>query len=144
MIRARRQSITFQNAVARLVLVNSAEIAMIGTTGSAPTIGTSTSGISAPVPYPATPPITEAIMAIPAMSNSSVKVRSARAASIQTFVMPGFMPGIHDFLCHQARRGWPGNRAFTPVLDGLCPAMTKYRLIRRRKAAHGELDAPVG
>ena len=47
---ARRQSITWRNANARLVLVNSAEIAMIGTTGSAPTIGTSTSGISAPVP----------------------------------------------------------------------------------------------
>ena len=50
MIAARRQSITWWNANERLVLVNSAEIAMIGTTGSAPTIGTSTSGISAPVP----------------------------------------------------------------------------------------------
>ncbi len=34
----------------RLELENSAEIAMIGTTGAAPTSGTSTSGISAPVP----------------------------------------------------------------------------------------------
>ena len=33
-----------------LELVNSAEMAMIGTTGSAPTNGTSTSGIKAPVP----------------------------------------------------------------------------------------------
>jgi len=36
--------------MAQLKLVKRAEIAMIGTTGSAPTIGTSTSGISAPVP----------------------------------------------------------------------------------------------
>ena len=50
MIAARRQSMRWRNANARLVLVNNAEIAMIGTTGSAPTIGTSTSGISAPVP----------------------------------------------------------------------------------------------
>ena len=50
MMTARRQSITSRNANERLELVNSAEIAMIGTTGSAPTIGTSTSGISAPVP----------------------------------------------------------------------------------------------
>ena len=34
----------------RAELVNNAEMAMIGTTGAAPTIGTSTSGISAPVP----------------------------------------------------------------------------------------------
>jgi hypothetical protein len=39
-----------KNAVSRLALLNSAEMAMIGTTGSAPTSGTSTSGISAPVP----------------------------------------------------------------------------------------------
>jgi hypothetical protein len=49
-IRTRRTSIRAKNAAARLVLVSSDEIAMIGTTGSAPTIGTSTSGISAPVP----------------------------------------------------------------------------------------------
>ena len=49
-IAARRQSIAWRNAVARLVLVISAEIEVIGTIGSAPTIGTSTSGISAPVP----------------------------------------------------------------------------------------------
>ena len=46
----RRQSMARRNASARLTLVMVAEIAMIGTTGSAPTIGTSTSGISAPVP----------------------------------------------------------------------------------------------
>ncbi len=34
----------------RAELVNIAEMAMIGTTGLAPTSGTSTSGISAPVP----------------------------------------------------------------------------------------------
>jgi hypothetical protein len=39
-----------QNAATRLELVNSADSERIGTTGSAPTIGTSTSGISAPVP----------------------------------------------------------------------------------------------
>ena len=47
---ARRKSAYLKNAANRLVLVNSAEIAMIGTTGSGPTIGTSTSGINAPVP----------------------------------------------------------------------------------------------
>ena len=36
--------------VNRLVLVNNADKEMIGTTGSAPTIGTRTSGIRAPVP----------------------------------------------------------------------------------------------
>ena len=49
-ITARRPSIWRKNAATRPVLVNSAEMAMIGTTGSAPTIGTSTSGINAPVP----------------------------------------------------------------------------------------------
>ena len=49
-IAARRQSAYFRNAKTRLEFVNSAEMAMIGTTGSAPTNGTSTSGISAPVP----------------------------------------------------------------------------------------------
>ncbi len=33
-------------------------------------------------------------------------------------------PRLH-FL--EARRGWPGVRAFTPVFDGLCPAMTEER-----------------
>ena len=47
---ARRQSISCLKASARQVLLNSAEIAMIGTTGSGPSTGTSTSGISAPVP----------------------------------------------------------------------------------------------
>jgi len=42
----------------------------MGTTGSAPTMGTSTSGSSTPVPYPATPPMTEAISAIPAIRAS--------------------------------------------------------------------------
>ena len=49
-IAVRRQSTYFRNAKTRLELVNIAEIAMIGTTGSAPTSGTSTSGINAPVP----------------------------------------------------------------------------------------------
>ena len=47
---ARRQSTTRRKAVALLVLLNSAEMATIGTTGSGPRIGTSTSGINAPVP----------------------------------------------------------------------------------------------
>jgi hypothetical protein len=46
----RRQSAYLENANTRLELVNIADTAMIGTTGSAPTSGTSTSGISAPVP----------------------------------------------------------------------------------------------
>jgi hypothetical protein len=35
-------------------------------------------------------------------------------------------------------------RAFTSVFDGVCPAMTDYRLIRRRQPAHGEFDRAVG
>jgi hypothetical protein len=32
----------------------------------------------------------------------------------------------HPRLCRsEERRGWPGTRAFTPVFDGLCPAMTE-------------------
>jgi hypothetical protein len=49
-IAVRRQSTYFRNAKTRLEFVNIAEMAMIGTTGSAPTSGTSTNGISAPVP----------------------------------------------------------------------------------------------
>src|SRR2546423_4961573 len=39
-------------------------------------------------------------------------------------VMPGLVPGIHAFLYVQDVDG-PGVRAFTPVFDGLCPAMTQ-------------------
>ena len=49
-ITARRRSSERRNAATRAVLVNIAEMAMIGTTGAAPTIGTRTSGIKAPVP----------------------------------------------------------------------------------------------
>ena len=41
--------------------------------------------------------------------------------------MPGLVPGIHVLLGSHERRGWPGIRAFTPVFDGLCPAMTNER-----------------
>ncbi|MGY4154457.1 hypothetical protein ACVINW_000299 [Bradyrhizobium sp. USDA 4461] len=47
---ALRRSANLTKATKRLELVKIDEIAMIGTTGSAPTIGTSTSGIKAPVP----------------------------------------------------------------------------------------------
>jgi hypothetical protein len=40
----------WRNTKARLVLLSSAEIESIGTTGSGPTIGTRMSGINAPVP----------------------------------------------------------------------------------------------
>src|SRR5439155_1687466 len=49
-ITARRGSTRLRNAAVRLELVNSADSERIGTTGSGPTIGTSTSGKSAPVP----------------------------------------------------------------------------------------------
>src|SRR5207247_1375890 len=31
---------------------------------------------------------------------------------------------------HDPRRGWPDVRAFTPVFDGLCPAMTERLVLR--------------
>jgi hypothetical protein len=37
--------------------------------------------------------------------------------------MPGFMPGIHALLGKEDVDG-RDIRAFTPVFDGLCPAMT--------------------
>src|SRR5579863_10556042 len=55
-IMARRRSSRLRNATMRAEFVNIAEMAMMGTTGLAPTSGTSTSGVIAPVPYPATPP----------------------------------------------------------------------------------------
>src|SRR3984893_2080999 len=48
---------------------------MIGTTGSAPTIGTRTRGIRAPVPYPATPPINDVISAVAAIAASCATER---------------------------------------------------------------------
>jgi hypothetical protein len=38
-------------------------------------------------------------------------------------VMPALVAGIHVFLIDlkEARRGWPGIRAFTPVFHGLLP-----------------------
>jgi hypothetical protein len=39
--------------------------------------------------------------------------------------MPGLVPGIHVLL-YLSKKGVDGRviRAFTPVFDGLCPAMT--------------------
>jgi hypothetical protein len=45
-------------------------------------------------------------------------------AAISYSVMPGLVPGIHVFI-HLSESGRPGERAFTPVFDGLCPAMTE-------------------
>src|ERR1700730_11829282 len=52
----RRQSIACRKAATRPPLMISAAMPMIGTTGSAPTMGTSTSGMRKPVPSPAIPP----------------------------------------------------------------------------------------
>ena len=49
--------------------------------------------------------------------------------------LPGLVPGIHVLVSEQASRGWPGKRAFTPVFDGLCPAMTKVVSPARNPAA---------
>jgi hypothetical protein len=45
--------------------------------------------------------------------------------------MPGFMPGIHVFLA-MIKKDVDGRdkRAFTPVFDRLCPAMTTIRFNR--------------
>jgi hypothetical protein len=51
------------------------------------------------------------------------------------FVMPGLVPGIH-VLEVDPRRGWPGTRAFTPVFNGLCPAMTESFEMAGSKAGH--------
>jgi hypothetical protein len=40
--------------------------------------------------------------------------------------MPGFMPGIHVFLFNKQGVDGRDKRAFTPVFDGLCPAMTAF------------------
>jgi hypothetical protein len=42
--------------------------------------------------------------------------------------MPALVAGIHVLLLKsvEVNRGWPGIRAFTPVFDGLCPAMTEF------------------
>jgi hypothetical protein len=39
--------------------------------------------------------------------------------------MPGLVPGIHVFLYFCSSKVVTGIRAFTPVFDGLCPAMTE-------------------
>src|SRR5262252_2260547 len=76
---ARCQSIERRKANERLRLVSVAEIAMIGTTGSGPTIGTSTSGINAPVPYPVTPLSSEVNAATAAISRScGIEISSNR------------------------------------------------------------------
>ena len=39
-----------------------------------------------------------------------------------------YVAGIHVFWQKESRsRGWPGERAFTPVFGGLCRAMTKRK-----------------
>jgi hypothetical protein len=50
MISTRRQSISRRNAAVRPALEKMLDSAMIGTIGAGPRIGTSTSGIRAPVP----------------------------------------------------------------------------------------------
>ncbi|MBN8967204.1 MAG: hypothetical protein J0G95_01890 [Rhizobiales bacterium] len=47
-----------------------------------------------------------------------------------------YVPGIHALKAnHQKKeRGWPGERAFTPVFNGLCPAMTRNGLPSLRGA----------
>src|SRR5215472_18833336 len=76
---ARCQSIERRKANERLRLVSVAEIAMIGTTGSGPTIGTSTSGINAPVPYPVTPLSSEVNAATVAINRScGIEISSNR------------------------------------------------------------------
>ncbi len=45
--------------------------------------------------------------------------------------MPGFVPGIHVFLAAEKQDvDGRDERAFTPVFDGLCPAMTGQALPR--------------
>src|SRR2546423_15706606 len=71
-------------ATKREKLVKIEEIALIGTTGSAPIRGTSTSGISAPVPEPPSPPITEANSATQPTSASWESETSAKPERIFT------------------------------------------------------------
>ena len=52
--------------------------------------------------------------------------------------MPGFMPGIH--VLETSREDVDGRdiRAFTPVFDGLCPAMTEHFFAQEHKAPYAE------
>jgi hypothetical protein len=52
----------------------------------------------------------------------------AQGAAAHSVVITGLVPVIHVFSYKkpQGRRGWPGERAFTPVFNGLCPAMTMH------------------
>ena len=58
--------------------------------------------------------------------------------------MPGFMPGI-DVLMDVNRKDVDGRdkRAFTPVFDGLCPAMTSVVCARAYAALAGGTGSAV-
>jgi len=50
-----------------------------------------------------------------------------------TIVMPALVAGIHVFGSRMARKTWMAGskRAFTPVMDGLRPAMTRREIDAR-------------
>jgi hypothetical protein len=50
------------------------------------------------------------------------------AIGLSISVMPGLVPGIHAFPFTHKDVDGRDIRAFTPVFDGLCPAMTVYRI----------------
>jgi hypothetical protein len=81
--------------------------------------------------------------------------RRTDAAGDLKRVMPGLVPGIHVLhLRDQKDVDGRDLRAFTPVFDGLCPAMTALKpvaydvprivkALRIRKTCGGELTPPT-
>src|SRR4029077_14488591 len=72
---------------------------------------------------------------------------TTRMPSHHTPSCPALCRASTSCLLHE-RRGWPGIRAFTPVFDGLCPAMTNGEDLRSprrllRPAAQIVDDAPL-
>ena len=91
-----------------------------------------------------------AAAALPATPNKlqqiEAQVRAGLVADPLTPVMPGLDPGIHGERAGRRTASWiaGGERAFTPVFDGLCPAMTELSLTERVRALYEDGLVPVG
>src|SRR5215216_4015165 len=79
-----------------------------------------------------------------------------------SFVMPGVVPGIHVFLRHKSRRGWPGRAGTSPAMTAKGSPLTMFRQsalvehvdhplpdrrlggLKRRRHAEGHHQRPHG